>query len=215
MLYQRTRELHAFAAQLETSAGNTRYFAALTNTGLLAMLSTASAGVAPTDRTRSRHLASLRDRLARFACALRSMADRGLLDDDVVRFGSELVRNAESLVPDFDVELRCIEAELLSNRLDAERSERGEAPANDQAVPRSETMEARAAERAALEHAMRVHPASSGGFPTSSATSATPPARRDTAARRGRAANKDQHSSRTAIRPAEGPSLQRKRKASQ
>ena len=107
---RRTRELHAFAAQLETEGGKTRYVSSLTQTGLLAMLSTASAGVAGSDRARTRHLATLRDRLARFASALRSMADRGLLADDVVIFGNNLVQQAESLVSDFDVELKCVDS---------------------------------------------------------------------------------------------------------
>ena len=134
-LYRRTRELHAFAAQLEVEVGTSRYFAALTHTGLLAMLSTASAGVAPTDRSRARHLATLRDRLARFASVLQSIADRGLLEKDVVRFGNQLVRNAEALVADFDVELRCIDAGLLSDRRDAERSFGAAQAANDEARP--------------------------------------------------------------------------------
>ena len=134
-LYRRTRELHAFAAHLEVEAGTSRYFAALTHTGLLAMLSTASAGVAPSDRSRARHLATLRDRLARFASALQSMADRGLLEKDVVCFGNQLVRSAEALVADFDVELRCIDAGLLSDRRDAERSRGAAQAANDEARP--------------------------------------------------------------------------------
>jgi hypothetical protein len=101
-LYLRVRELHAFAAELETISGTSRYYGALVQVGLLAMFSTASAGVAPTERTRARHLGKLRDQLARFASALRGMADRGLIGADVAAFGSELVRDAESLIHDFD-----------------------------------------------------------------------------------------------------------------
>ena len=131
-LYHRTRELHAFAARLENDAGSTRYFGALTRTGLLAMLSTASAGVAATERARTRHLACLRDRLARFACTLRGMADRGLLEDDVLRSGNQVVERAEMLVATFDVDLRRVEADLLAARQDVEQARHGIGVANDE-----------------------------------------------------------------------------------
>jgi hypothetical protein len=131
-LYRRTRELHAFAARLEANAGKSRYFAALTYAGLLAMMSTASAGVATTDRARARHLTSLRERLARFACMLRSMADRELLDDDAAKFGSALVHHADRLIDQYDVALRTVEADLLSARRDAERAALGIGVANDE-----------------------------------------------------------------------------------
>jgi hypothetical protein len=109
-LYLRVRELHGFAAELETTAGTSRYYAALVHIGLLAMFSTASAGVAPTERTRARHLAKLRDQLARYAVTLRSMADRGLLEDPLAAFGNALVRDAETLIHDFSEALLQVES---------------------------------------------------------------------------------------------------------
>jgi hypothetical protein len=120
-LYRRARELHAFSAQLEMEAGNTRYFGALTQAGLLAMLSVASAGVAPTDRARARCLARLRSGLSRFASTLRSMADRALLEENALRFGAKLVASAEALVDNFDIELKAAEASLIVQSRDAER----------------------------------------------------------------------------------------------
>jgi hypothetical protein len=114
-LYARIRELHAFAAELEIAAGTSRYFGALVHIGLLAMFSTASAGVAPTERTRARHLKKLRDQLARFASALRGMADRGLVANDLAASGTELVRDANSLIDDFGEALLQNEAAMTQD----------------------------------------------------------------------------------------------------
>jgi hypothetical protein len=134
-LYRRTRELHAFAVGLEVEVGSPLYLGALARYGLLAMLSTASAGVAPTDRVRARHMAAIRERLARFASVLRAVADRGLVDTETIRFGSQLVRHTEEALREFEGELRCVEAELLSERSDKERAKSGARPDDEIEAP--------------------------------------------------------------------------------